>query len=100
MLITTFLAIVDPGTALLVATAVATAAKGAGDYLSSKKAKKQAKMRSKEMKRETHAGILEEAQKRGLDLEAQRLSGSQKMGKRKAQSMQDTADIMRGALNI
>lgn len=90
----------DPGTAMLVATAVATAAKGAGDFFSNKSAKKQVKRKAKEAKRETEAGLLDEAMNRSAELEAHRLSSRNKLGKRRAQSTQDTADLVRGALNI
>ena len=45
--------VLEPGTAALIATAVATAAKGAGDYMSSEKSRKAGKLRAKETKRET-----------------------------------------------
>lgn len=91
---------VDPGTAMLIATAVATAAKGAGDYFSGSKAEKAGKMRAKETKRETQAGLFQDALQRSAELEAHRLSGRKKLGKRKAQSMQETADLVRGAFDI
>lgn len=90
----------DPATAMLVATAVASAAKGAGDYFSSKKGEKAGKLRAKETKRETYGGLLNDAMQRGADLQDQRLSGTRRLGKRKATSMQETADLVRGAFNI
>lgn len=91
---------IDPGTALLVATAVGAAAKGTGDYLSGEQGKKAAKRRSKSYKRETHADLFQEALQRSVDLEKHRMASRQKIGKRKGQSMQDTADLVRGAFNI
>jgi hypothetical protein len=91
---------VDPGTAMLIATAVATAAKGAGDFFSNKKADKAAKLRAKETKRETQAGLLQDAYNRSAELEAHRLGSSNRMSKRRTQSMQDTADLLRGAFKI
>lgn len=91
---------VDPGTAMLIATAVATAAKGAGDFFSGQNAKKTGKMRAKETKRETQANMLNDALQRSAELEAQGLKSRNKLGKRKSQSMQDTADLVRGAFNI
>lgn len=91
---------VDPGTAMLIATAVATAAKGAGDYMSGQNAKKAAKLRAKETKRETQAGLFQDALQRSAELEAQRLGSSNRLGKRRTQSMQETADLLRGAFNI
>lgn len=91
---------VDPGTAMLIAAAVAAAAKGAGDFFSNSSAKKSASRRAKEQKRETEAGLANETMNRSADLEAQRLAGRKKIGKRKAQSSQETSDLVRGALNI
>lgn len=91
---------IDPGTAMLIATAVATAAKGAGDYMSGQSAKKAAKRRSKEIERETNAGLYNDALQRSAELESHRLKGRSHLGKRKSQSLQDTADLVRGAFNI
>jgi hypothetical protein len=91
---------VDPATAALIATAVAAAAKGAGDYVGNQGAKKQGKRRAKETRRETHAGLLQNELDRSAELEAHRLSTRSKLLKRKTQSMQDTSDLLRGALNI
>jgi len=91
---------VDPGTALLIATAVSTAAKGAGDIFSGKKSKKAGKLRAKQSKRETRASFLNDALQRSAELEAHRLASRQKLGKRQAQSLQDTSDLVRGAFNI
>ncbi len=91
---------VDPGTAMLIATAIATAAKGAGDYMSGQNAEKAAKLRAKETKRETQAGLYNEALQRSADLEDQRLAGRRKLGKRRANSLQESSDLLRGAFNI
>ena len=90
----------DPGTAMLIASAVATAAKGAGDFLGNKGQEKQAKRRAKETKRETQAGLFQDALQRSAELESHRLASRQKLGKRRAQSLSDTSDLVRGALNI
>jgi hypothetical protein len=91
---------VDPGTAMLIATAVATAAKAGGDAMSNSNAAKAAKRRAKETKRETQAGLFQDALQRSAELEAHRLQSRGKMGKRKAQSLQDTSDLVRGAFSI
>lgn len=91
---------VDPGTAMLIATAVATAAKGAGDFMSGQNAEKAAKLRAKETRRETQAGLFNDALQRSAELEEQRLAGRRKLGKRRANSMQETADLLRGAFNV
>jgi uncharacterized protein HemX len=90
----------DPATAILVASAVAAASKGAGDYFGNQQQTKQAKRRAKETKRETQAGLFQNALDRSAELEAHRLASSQKLGKRKATSFQDTSDLVRGALSI
>lgn len=91
---------VDPATAMLIATAVATAAKGAGEYTSGQGAKKAAKRRAKETRRETESGLLHDVMQRGAELSAHGLQNKGKLTKRKSQSMHDTADLVRGALNI
>lgn len=91
---------VDPGTAMLIATAVAAAAKGAGDYFSGQKEKKAGKMRAKETKRETLANLMNDALQGSAELHTHGLSSRAKMGKRRAQSLQDTSDLVRGAFNI
>lgn len=91
---------IDPGTAMLVATAVATAAKGAGDYFSGKGQQRAGERRAKETKRETRAGLFDEALQRSAELQAHRMKGRQRLGKRKTQSMQETSDLVRGALDI
>lgn len=90
----------DPGTAMLVAAAVATAAKGAGDFFGSKSQEKAAKRKAKEAKRETHGSLLDEAMNRSAEMEAHRLASRNKLGKSRARASQDTADLVRGALNI
>lgn len=91
---------VDPGTAMLIATAVATAAKAGGDALSNSNAKKAAKRRAKETKRETYAGLLNDALQGSAELEAHGLNSRSKLGKRRAQSLQDSSDLVRGAFKI
>lgn len=92
--------VVDPGTAMLIATAVQTAVKGAGDYLSGKSGSKSAKRKSKETKRETQGGMLQDSLQRGAELEAHGLSSRKKLGQRKSQSMQNTSDLVREAFNL
>lgn len=90
----------DPGTAILISSAISGLAKGAGDLLSGQGSKKQAKRRAKESKRETHAGLYQDALQRSAELEAHRLASRDKLAKSKSQSMQNTADLLRGAFNI
>ena len=88
--------VIDPGTAMLIASAISAGTQAIGGALSGNKSK----MRAREMKRETRAGLLQDAQQRGAELEGHRLSSRARKGKRSAQSMQDTADLVRGAFNI
>ena len=91
---------VDPATAMLIATAVASATKAGGDAVAGSNAKKAAKRRSKETKRETQAGLLQDALQRSAELQAHGLQSKGRLGKRRAQSMQDTAEMVRGALKV
>jgi hypothetical protein len=91
---------VDPGTAILIASAIAASAKGAGDLYGSKSQEKQAKRRAKETKRETQASLLDEAMNRNAELQAHRMSSRNKLGKSKVRASQETSDLVRGALNI
>lgn len=88
----------DPATIALIGAAVSEGSKQLGNVLSASQQKKAAKRRAKETKRETFSGLLNEALQRSADLEAHRMQGKKKMGMRKGQSFQDTADLVRGAL--
>lgn len=90
----------DPGTAMLIATAISTAVKAGGDAMSNSNAAKAAKRRAKETKRETQGGLLQDQLQRSAELQAHGLQSRGKMGKRRAQSMNDTAEMVRGALRI
>jgi len=91
---------IDPVTQMLIATAISTAAKAGGDYLSGQGEARQSKRRAKEMRRETQGGFLQDQLNRGADLEAHRLNSRKRMGQRGAQNMQNTADLVREAFNI
>lgn len=91
---------VDPATATLIASAIANSVKIGSDMLSGKKGDRQSKRKAREMQRETEADMLNEAFQRSADLEGHRLNTRKRLGKRKGQSMQETSDLMRGALNI
>lgn len=91
---------IDPGTAMLISTAIASGAQAAGNAVSGSNAKKEAKRRAKETKRETFASLLDDAMQRNAELTSHGLSSRGKLGKRKAQSMQDTSDLVREAFNV
>lgn len=91
---------IDPGTAMLVASAISAAVKGAEGGIAGQAAKKQSKRNAKQAKRETYSGLLQDALGRSAELEAHRMGSSQKLGKRRTQSMLDTSELVRGAMNI
>lgn len=91
---------VDPATATLIATALAESAKGASQYLGSKKEKKGGKLRAQELRRETLAGLLSGAHQGATEYEAHRLERRAKGAKRRSKSLQETADVVRGALSV
>ena len=90
----------DPGTATIIAAAIAATAKGTSDYLTGAKEKKSAKRRAKETKRETYSGMLQDAMDRNAELSAHGLKSSGKLSKAKTQSAQDSSDLVRRAFNI
>ena len=91
---------VDPGTAMIIAQAIASAAKAGGDFLGGKTQEKQAKRRARETERETHANLMDEALNRNAELEAHKLASRNRLSKSKARTSQETADLVRGALSI
>jgi hypothetical protein len=89
-----------PGAAILIAQAIASAAKAGGEYYANKKGEKAAKRSAKEKKRETIAGLMNDAMQGSAENAAHHLKEKGKLGKRKGKSSQDTAELVRGALNI
>lgn len=89
---------------LLAAAAIASASHAVGSRIARGREKARAGeetgYRTKEAKRETKAGLLEEARDRATESTLNKLSEKKKMGKRKAQSAQDTATLVREAFNI
>lgn len=94
----------EPVTAMIIASAIASGASAAGGAMGQRRAKKEkskeSRIRAKEMKRETKADRLHQAFQRNAELEANRLASSGKSIRRGAQSMQDTSDLIREALSI
>ena len=86
----------DPFTIATGLTGLASLISGA---LGAHQKSKQSKLRSKEMKRETRADLLNDSMNRRAELQEHNLSNRAKMGKRRTASMQSTADLVRGALN-
>jgi len=90
----------DPITGTIIATAIASAIKAGSDAYGASKQKKMGKMRAKETKRETLSGLLNDAMGGSAELHGHGLSSNARLSKRKAQSLQDTSDLVRGAFNI
>ncbi len=84
----------------IAAALISAAAQGAGQHLANKQQKRDAKRRAKSTKRETYGDLFDSAHTRGQELEAHRLSSSQKHARKKTKNFQDTADLVRGAFNI
>lgn len=91
---------VDPATATIIASAVGAGASMGSKALGSKAKKKAGKYALKEMKRETLASLLQDALNRDTELEAHKLGTRAKKSRRRTQSLQDTADLVRGAFSI
>lgn len=90
----------DPATIALVSAALQAAAKAGEGAIAGQSAKKSAKLKAKETERETQAELLNSKLQRDSEMEAHRLAGRGKLGKRKSQNMSDTSEIVRGALSI
>ena len=88
----------DPITgSVIVLTALA---KGAQDYFHHKSEKKRGERRAKETKRETHANLLQDQIHRRAEAVAHGEENRKKTAKRRADTMQETADLVRNAVNI
>lgn len=90
----------DPATAIIVATAIASAAQGGGAAFGASKQKKADKKASKEMKRSTYADLINDSLQRQAELEGQRYSSRANVGKRRNQALLDTAASVREAFKI
>lgn len=90
----------DPGTAAIVASTLSALAGGAVSGLGSAQKKKAAKFRSREMKRETYADLLNEALQRNAELHTHEASQRMRKGKASTENMMNTASILREAFNI
>lgn len=90
----------DPGTAMLIASAINAGIQGGGMAMKSAAEKKAAKRKAKEMKRETYAENLNQTLDRSAELKAHELGSRSKMGKKRAESFDETSDLVRRAFNI
>lgn len=90
------------GTAAAVLNAAGLIKKGAeaaSEAYAAKKKKKIAEEEAKEEKKSTHGELLESALNRSAEHEAHGINTRKRLNAKKAQSMQQTADIVRGAFS-
>lgn len=80
--------------------AIQAAAEGGKKYLEGQASASANKRKNKQKRRETEAELFDEALDRARRLEAQRLKSGSRMSKSRAESLQDTADLLRGAFSI
>lgn len=89
---------------ILAAAAISAAAGAIGSRISSGHAKaraaEEASYRNKETKRDTLQGLKEEKAHRKADKESHRIAEKKKLNKKKAQSMQETSELVREAFKI
>lgn len=76
---------------------VAKAIEGA---LAAKRAKKIAKSKAKELRRETQADLLSNAEQREAEMEEHGMASSERKARRSSRLKQDTADTIRRAMDI
>lgn len=90
----------DPATGMIIAATIASAAQAGGSAYQGAQSKKAGKAKAKEMKRETYATMLNDALQRSAEIEGQRLQSGMKLGKRRSQSLVDSASLLREAFGI
>lgn len=86
--------------AVIAALVANAAAQGASSYFGSQQQARNAKRRSKEMKRETYASLLNDALQRNAELEGHRLSTRSKQSKARSNASATSSAQLREAFNI
>ena len=76
---------------------IASAIQGA---LAAKRAKKAGKLKAKEMRRETQADLLSDAEQREAEMEEHGMASSERNARRSSRLKQGTADTIRKAMDI
>lgn len=76
------------------------AAEGGKKYLEGRAEAAGNKRKNKQKRRETEAELFDAALDRARRLEEQRLKSGSKMSKSRSESLQDTADLLRGAFSV
>jgi hypothetical protein len=87
----------EPVTTVAIVGGIAKAIEGA---LAAKRAKKAGKLKAKEMKRETQADLLSNAEQREAEMEEHGMASSERNARRSSRLKQDAADTVRKAMNI
>src|ERR1035438_9922001 len=96
--------VVDPITAAVVVSAIAGGAQAIGNRMGKSKAiakeRSEAKLRTKESRRETKSGLLNDAYERKSDLNQHHRGEKKRISEKKTRGMHETADLVRKALNL
>jgi len=87
----------EPVTTVAIVGGIAKAIEGA---LAAKRAKKAGKLKAKEMRRETQADLLSNAEQREAEMEEHGMASSERNARRSSRLKQGTADTVRKAMNI
>ena len=88
---------VTPAVGVAVVQGIASAIQGA---LAAKRAKKAGKLKAKEMRRETQADLLSNAEQREAEMEEHGMASSERNARRSSRLKQGTADTIRKAMDI
>jgi len=91
---------VAPMVLAALAAAVSAAAQGGTSYFGKKQQERNTKRKTKEMKRETYASLLNDAMQRNAELEGHRLSSRAKLGKASSNNSANSSSLLREAFNI
>lgn len=91
---------VAPMALAAIAAAISAAAQGGTAYFGKKQQERNTKRKTKEMKRETYASLLNDAMQRNAELEGHRLSSRAKLGKASSNNSVNSSALLREAFNI
>lgn len=85
----------DPATAMIIASIIASATAGGMGAYSGAQAKKAGQRRAKEMKRQTYADLLNTALQNQAEIQGQGLDSSTRVGGARTRGLMDTAANIR-----
>lgn len=90
--------VLDPVSIALITSAISAGTQGGIAGANNASARRAAKRKAKETKRETLADLFGSAAQTGNEMEAERLANRGRSARRRSQSLQDSSEIVRGAL--